>query len=192
MKIFLVQISIFLKACAGAQSCPTFGLWPIRLLCLWNFLGKSTGVGCHFLLQGVFPTDGLNFAVSFISCIGKWILHHWCHLRSNSSYFCSQSCPRIHHSPSPILAGFFLSCLNHSGNSLCLLTWWPPITLFPWSTFSVTLRYFSYWSCEPYLQWPYNAGHLLSLWPTLGSGSPAFHDYMILIPMNSITLLQCS
>ena len=22
----------------------------------WDFLGKSTGVGCHFLLQGIFPT----------------------------------------------------------------------------------------------------------------------------------------
>ena len=74
-----------------------------------------------------------------------------------TSYFCSQSCPRIHHSPSPIPARFVLSCLNHSANSLRLLTWWPPITLFLWSTFSVTLRDFSYWSCEPYLQWPYNA-----------------------------------
>ena len=33
---------------------------PIRLLCLWNFPGKNTGVGCHFLLQGIFPTQGLN------------------------------------------------------------------------------------------------------------------------------------
>ena len=24
-------------------------LWPARLLCPWNFPGKSTGVGCHFL-----------------------------------------------------------------------------------------------------------------------------------------------
>ena len=33
---------------------------PIRLLHPWNFLGKSTGVGCHFLLQGIFPTWGSN------------------------------------------------------------------------------------------------------------------------------------
>ena len=26
----------------------------------WDFLGKNTGVGCHFLLQGSFPTQGLN------------------------------------------------------------------------------------------------------------------------------------
>ena len=26
----------------------------------WDFPGKSTGVGCHFLLQGIFPTQGSN------------------------------------------------------------------------------------------------------------------------------------
>ena len=29
-------------------------------LCLWNSLGKNTEVGCHSLLQGIFPTQGLN------------------------------------------------------------------------------------------------------------------------------------
>ena len=33
---------------------------PDRLLCLWGFPGKNTGVGCHFLLQGIFLTQGLN------------------------------------------------------------------------------------------------------------------------------------
>ena len=31
---------------------------PTRLLCAWNFPGKNTGVGCHFLLQEIFPTQG--------------------------------------------------------------------------------------------------------------------------------------
>ena len=31
-----------------------------QLLCLWNFLGKNIGAGCHFLLQGIFSTQGLN------------------------------------------------------------------------------------------------------------------------------------
>ena len=35
-------------------------LEPTRLLCLWNFPGKNTGVGCHFLLLGIFLTQGLN------------------------------------------------------------------------------------------------------------------------------------
>ena len=36
------------------------GLQPSRLLCPWDFSGKNTRVGCHFLLQGIFPTWGLN------------------------------------------------------------------------------------------------------------------------------------
>ena len=35
-------------------------LQPARLFCLWNSPGKNTGVGCHFLLQGIFPAQGLN------------------------------------------------------------------------------------------------------------------------------------
>ena len=35
-------------------------LGPSRLLCPWDFPGKNTGVGCHFLLQGIFPLYGLN------------------------------------------------------------------------------------------------------------------------------------
>ena len=34
------------------------GLQPTSLLCPWDFPGKNTGVGCHFLLQGIFPTQG--------------------------------------------------------------------------------------------------------------------------------------
>ena len=29
---------------------------PARLLCPWDFSGKNTGVGSHFLLQGIFLT----------------------------------------------------------------------------------------------------------------------------------------
>ena len=37
-------------------------LWTVagRLLCLWDFPGKNIGVGCNFLLQGIFPTQGAN------------------------------------------------------------------------------------------------------------------------------------
>ena len=44
-----------------APSCQTlFSLCAVaaRLLCPWDFSGKNTGVGCYFLLQGVFPTQG--------------------------------------------------------------------------------------------------------------------------------------
>ena len=31
----------------------------LTLLCPWHSPGKNTGVGCHTLLQGIFPTQGL-------------------------------------------------------------------------------------------------------------------------------------
>ena len=47
-----------------AQSCPTLcnpmDCSLTRFLCPWDFPGKNTGVGCHFLLQEIFPTQGLN------------------------------------------------------------------------------------------------------------------------------------
>ena len=33
------------------------------------FSGKNTGVDCHFLLQGIFPTQGLN---PFLLCLLLW------------------------------------------------------------------------------------------------------------------------
>ena len=47
---------IYMLCCAKSlYSCPTllqsYGLEPNRLLCPWDFPGKNTGVGCHFLLH---------------------------------------------------------------------------------------------------------------------------------------------
>ena len=49
--------------CVRSQSCLTL-CNPMdcshQLLCPWDSPGKNTGVGCHFLLQGIFPTQGSN------------------------------------------------------------------------------------------------------------------------------------
>jgi len=36
------------------------GLQPTRLLFPWNFPGRNTGVGCHFLLWEIFSIQGSN------------------------------------------------------------------------------------------------------------------------------------
>ena len=48
--------------CLVAKSSNTFahGLQLTRFLFPWDFPGKNTAVGRHFLLQGIFPTQGLN------------------------------------------------------------------------------------------------------------------------------------
>ena len=51
--------AIKLQVCVS-HSLQPHGLKPTRLLCPWNSPGKNTGVGSHFLLQGIFPTQGLK------------------------------------------------------------------------------------------------------------------------------------
>ena len=50
-----------------AQSCPTvcnpMDEKHAKLPCSWTSPGKNTGVGCHSLLQGIFPTQGSNLGL---------------------------------------------------------------------------------------------------------------------------------
>ena len=52
-----------LSHCIISDSKWLHGLYPVRLLCPWNFPGKNTGVGCRSLLQGIFPTQGSNLNI---------------------------------------------------------------------------------------------------------------------------------
>ena len=62
--------------CVTMRSCVVCHVWLFvtlktvaqQSLCLLDFPGKNTGVGCYFLLQGIGLTQGSNF-VSCISCI---------------------------------------------------------------------------------------------------------------------------
>ena len=54
------------------------GLYPSSLLCPWDSPRKNTRVGCLSLLQGIFPTQGLNLG---LLCLLHWqvdaiLLHH--------------------------------------------------------------------------------------------------------------------
>ena len=49
------------EVCMLSHSILSDSLWPTWLLCPWDFPGKNTGAeDCHFLLQGIFLTQGLN------------------------------------------------------------------------------------------------------------------------------------
>ena len=51
------------------------GLQPARLLCPWDSPGKNTRVGCHALLQEIFPTQGSNQGLEHC----RQILYHLNH-----------------------------------------------------------------------------------------------------------------
>ena len=60
------------------------GLYPARLLCPWNSPGKNTGVGCHSLFQGIFPTQRSN--PGLLHC--RWILYYLSHQGSPTQSIC--------------------------------------------------------------------------------------------------------
>ena len=82
-----------LCCCLVGKSCPATlqlcGLKPARLISPWDFPGKNPGVGFHFLLQRIFPTQELNtslalagrfFATERPGKLGKFY--------RNSDFFC--------------------------------------------------------------------------------------------------------
>ena len=68
MAFILVKVKILFRfAKTGAKVCVQLlsrvrlcDPVDCRLLCPWNFPGKNTVVGCHFLLHWIFPTWGSN------------------------------------------------------------------------------------------------------------------------------------
>ena len=53
------------RALSQVRLCDS-GLLSASLLCPWDSPGKNTGVGCHFLFQGILPTQESN------SCLLNW------------------------------------------------------------------------------------------------------------------------
>ena len=65
--------------CLVAQSCPTLcnsmDCSPSGSSVSGDSPGKNTGVGCHALLQGIFPTQGLSPGVLHCRRILYWLSH---------------------------------------------------------------------------------------------------------------------
>ena len=66
--------------CLVTQSCPTLcdslGCSPPGSSVHADSPGKDTGVGCHALLQGIFPTQGSNQGRLHCRWILYWLSHH--------------------------------------------------------------------------------------------------------------------
>ena len=51
-------------------------LWTVACLAPGNSPGKNIGVGCHFLLQGIFKTQGLNLCLLHWQADSLTLNHH--------------------------------------------------------------------------------------------------------------------
>ena len=79
---YSLALACALSRSVVSDSLQRHGQQPSRLLCPWNFPGKNTGVGCYFLLQGIFPTLGLNPGLPHC----RQTLHHLSHQGSLCTY----------------------------------------------------------------------------------------------------------
>ena len=100
-------------------------LYPIRLCHPWDFPGKSAGVDCHFLLQGIFPTQESNPG-----------LPHW-----------RQTLYRLSHQGSPeSVMTQIIRAFHVSWPSIFLL--WRNVSLGLLSIFWLGCLFFWYWPAE--------------------------------------------
>ena len=60
LQLFIQSLACLLSCSVVSDSLWPYELQPARLLSPWDFSGRNTGVGCHALLQGIFPTQGSN------------------------------------------------------------------------------------------------------------------------------------
>ena len=103
-----------------SNSLQPHGLQPTRLLSLWDSPGKNSGVGCHFLLQGIFPTQGSNPALlHYRQILYPSVTWETLHFMHSSGYICQSQLSNLPLlSFFPLVAGhlFFYIC-----DSICVV-----------------------------------------------------------------------
>ena len=89
------KLSLITNACLVAQSCPTLcdpmDYSPPGSSVHGDSPGKNTGVGCHALLQGIFPTQGWNSGFLYCRQILNRVRHQGIHIEESNCnrMFCS-------------------------------------------------------------------------------------------------------
>ena len=170
-----------------AQSCLTLcdprGPYPIRLCRPWDFPGKNTGVGCHFLLQKIFPTQGWTR----VSCIAGrrftvWATREalWSLNRGINKKIINQNCTEssllFYATHSDIVSCQFslFSCVRLS------VTPWPTA----WQASLSFTRYLDVWRTHWIL---HISRHPLLWWVPIGRASSASCQTHWLSPLGQIT-----
>ena len=88
----------------------------------WNFPGQSTGVGCHFLLQGIFLTWGSNPGLPHCGQMLYCLSHQGILITLTRQTFVSKVMSLLFH----MLSSFVIAFLP---SSKCLLISWPTVTI---------------------------------------------------------------
>ena len=89
---YIVYVCVFMLSCSVvSNSFRPHGLLPTGVFYPWDSSGKITGVGSHFLLQGILPNPGI---LGLLHC--KWILYCLSHQGSRVCV-CVRACFVYYH-----------------------------------------------------------------------------------------------
>ena len=119
--------------CLVAKSCLTL----LRLHGLsMGFPDQNTGVGCHFLLQGIFLTQGSNLRLllSLLHC--RQFLYPWSSGWGSLDYFISCNCLKVNWTNLP--------CLNIWPESLSRCE---VLIIWSWIASSASVKLIYLWTC---------------------------------------------
>ena len=104
-----------------------------KLLYPWNFPGKNIGMGCHFLLQGICPTQVSNLG----HLQYKQVLYHLSHRRSpiwstQNQKLCAGGQPLLSHRDEgkcPKIRSMSWTKISPRKKSANVKYWWYPIKM---------------------------------------------------------------
>ena len=68
------------------ESSTSHGCHCTRLLCPWNSPGRNTGVGCHSLLRGIFPTQGSPLHLLLWQADASPLSHWRCYCKASKDF----------------------------------------------------------------------------------------------------------
>ena len=88
--ILRIHLCVCVSCSVMSNSLRLHGLWPTRLLCPWNSVGKNIREGRKSLFQGIFQNQGSNLSLLH----GRQIfyhLSHWGNIYTHTSVQVSRS-----------------------------------------------------------------------------------------------------
>ena len=115
--------------CWVAKLCLTLlqphGLYAARLFCPWDFPGKNTGVGCHFLLQAIFLAQESNPHLLHWLADSLSVSHlgsNWCNNNRNQV---RRKCNLLESSPTHLPSQPMKKTVFHETSPWCQKGWGP-------------------------------------------------------------------
>ena len=131
------QIDLGVCAQSHPTLCNPLDCSPPGFSCPWDSPGKSTRVNCHFLLQGIFPTQGSKLGLLH----SKQILNLLCHQGSPCVCECVCVCVCV----CALLIKYGITCLIFFCLTFTHSSFWSPAThmLDHLTFFHGSLRFYS-------------------------------------------------